>query len=290
MVFSLTTPLNQRLDGLLTNTSAQARDIAFNIQFNNLQNTTIGRMNGEIEKVANVEGNQRELDSLRKTYNKFVADRASISKFGAVNQANRDRLTELGTLVSDTFTAFASNDENVTASELTTYNDNLTKISALSDRLVELSHAKFVDGNNITRIRTMVSDLQNLTAVEGIIDVDGTDPTTNDNLAITDLLRDIVSVSGNAADTSQILEYLANDHIYSIDAKLRSTSKDMNEVNIFRSAEIEYEIQMIRTKYATFLQAIEISYDLTNQGTNALVDALKGYQKPEPGSFLSIFA
>lgn len=290
MVFSLIKPLDQRLDGLLTNASGQASDVAFNIRFNNLQNTTIDRMNGEIEKVTDVKGNQRELNSLRKTYNKFVADRDSISKFGSVNQANRDRLIELKALVTGTFTAFAGDDADVTASELTTYNDNLAKIAAISDQLIELSHAKFVDGNNITRIRTMVSDLQNLTAAEGVIDIDGTDPATNDNLAITDMMRDIVSVSTSAASTSQILEYLANDHIYSIDSKLKRTSQDMNEVNIFRAAEIEYEIQMIRSKYATFLHSIEISYDLTNQGTNALVDALKGYQKPDPGSILSIFA
>jgi len=293
MVFSLITPLSQTLDGLITNSGKQARDVAFNIQFNNLQNTAIDRMNGEIEKIANVDGNQRELDSLRKTYNKFVADRESIYKFAQTNQANRDRLNELTTLATDTLAAFSLGDsdtDNLSASELAAYQDNLTKITALSDRLVELSHPKFADGNNVTRLRAMVSELQDLTPVEGTIDAEGTDPATNDNFAISDKLRDLVSVSGGASDTSLILEYSANDSIYFIDDKLKSIKREMDNVSVIRAGEIEYKIQIIRSKYATFLRSIELTFDSGSQGITQLSDALSTTRKPDPGSVLSILA
>lgn len=291
MVFSLNTDLGQRLDGLLTNTNSQAREVAFNIQFSNLQNTAIERLNKEIEDAANVAGNQRELDALRKTYNKFVADRESIVNFAFVNQSNRDRLNELTTLATNTLSAFSLGDtdvENLSADEVSNYETNLADIVALADRMVELSHPDFVDGNNITRIRSLVSDLQGLTAVEGVIDDEGTDPATNDNLAISEFLSEIATASGGASDTSSTLETSARKNISLIDGKLKSIDAEMDEISVFRAGEIEFEIQMLRTEYANFLRSIEIAFDFGKQGTNALVEALEGGAEPDPGSIVSI--
>ena len=130
--------------------------------------------------------------------------------------------------------------------------------------------------------------MQALTAVEGVIDEEGTDPATNDNFAISELLSELATTSGGASDTASTLETSARKNITLIDNKLKSIDSEIDQISVFRAGEIEFEIQMLRTEYANFLRSIEIAFDFGKQGTNALIDALEGAAEPDPGSVLSI--
>lgn len=279
------------LNGLLTNINAQRNGVGFNISFNNLQNTVIGRLNDGINEIANVEGNQRELDSLDRAHNDIVKRRASVVSFAYTNESNKDRLSELSTLTTATVFNFSLGDadtDNISADEAANLEAAKVEILALSDRLVELSHSEFVDGNNVTRIRSLVDDLHNLTATEGVLDDAETDPATNENRQIIDILEEITLVAGAASDTSLTLQISSTQIVSQFDGKLASISADIKTINTVRAVEIEFEIQLLRTKHATFLRSIELAFDTNTQATDALASALDKNKEPPLGSILSI--
>lgn len=281
------------LANLLTTVNANARNVSFNLQFNSLQNTVIGRINKESEEIANIDGNQRELDSLNKTIADLSKRRDSVVAFAFANEANDDRFDEIASAATTALSAFNLGDadvSNLSAAEKTAFEENLASIVALSDRLVELSHPDFVDGNNVTRLRAQVIALSALTPTVGVIDDAGTSPATNDNLAISELLSSIAITAGAASDTSTTLQTLAVQTTRVIDAKLSDVDKERREVSVFRAGEIEFELQLIRSKYANFLRSIELAFETAAVGTDAFTDAMNTDRTPPLGSILSIFS
>lgn len=292
MVLSLGTDSDRVLDGLLTNVNRQRQTVGFNLAFNNLQNTVIGRMNKKIAEIANVEENQREINSLSKTYNDLAARRKTVADFAFTNQANRERLTDVSKLATQAVFNFSLGDtdsSNVSAAEVKTLNAARDKIRAASDRLVELSHPEFIDGNNVTKVRSLVDSLFELTPIEGPLDDKGSGSPSNDNRAILDLLSRLALVSGAASDASLTLHSSSSKLVKEIDTKLIRTNTEIKTINAVRAAKIEYDIQMLRTKNATFLRSIEIAFDANSQGANGLAAAIASRNEDPPlGSVLSI--
>lgn len=292
MVLPINTGPNP-LATLLTDVNRQARGIAFNIQFNNLQNTVLDRINKETQEIANVEGNQRELDELNKVISKLVEHRKTVVAFAYTNESNDDRFEDIASKATSALAFFSLGDadvSNLSESEKSTYETNLASIVDVSDLLVELSHPDIIDGNNVTRLRSQIDALRELTPEVGAIDDEGTDPATNDNLAIKELLSEIATSAGVAAESSATLQVLAAKTIQSIDLKLREADKDRLEVSVLRTGEIEYELQVMRSKYATLLRSIELSFETSAQATDALANALDIGKEPELGSILSILS
>ncbi len=279
------------LANLLANVNSQASEVAFNIRFNQMQNTVIERINKESAKIANIDGNQRELDSLNKTIADLGRRRETVVAFAFANESNDDRFADIVTAATATLTSFTLGDadvNNLSAAEKTAFEANRLVISSVADRLVELSHPDFVDGNNVTRLISDIEALLALTPVEGPIDSTGTSPATNDNLAISELLSSIVSTAGAARDTSGTLQGLAVKTIRSIDAKLGDVANQRTEVSVFRAGQIEFELQTLRSKYANFLRSVELAFETSKQATNALANSLDTSRTPPLGSILSI--
>lgn len=280
------------LANLLTSVNSQANEVAFNIRFNQLQNTVIERINKESAEIANIEGNQRELDSLNKTIADLTRRRETVVAFAFANESNQDRFAEIVSAATATLTSFSLGDadvNNLSVAEKTAFEANRLVISSISDRLVELSHPDFVDGNNVTRLRTDIESLIALTPVEGPIDATGTSPTTNDNLPIAENLSRIVSTAGAAEDTSRTLQVLAVNTVRDIDAKLSRVANERTEVSVLRAGQIEFELQTLRSKYANFLRSVELAFETSQQAANGLAESLDANREPPLGSILSIF-
>jgi len=276
---------------LLTSVNAQAREVAFNIQFAQTQNTVIERINKESQKIANVDANQRELDALNSTIEDLSKRRKTVVAFAFANESNGDRFTEIVNAATQSLSAFSLGDADATtlsAAEKAAFETNRQTLSSLADRLVELSHPDFVDGNNVTRLRGQLEQLLALTPVEGVIDNPGTSPATNDNLEISDLLRDIAINAGAASDASSTLQGAAVSALRSIDAKLGDVDNERREISVFRAGEIEFELQALRSKYANFLRSIELAFENSSQAANALSNSLDQQRDPPLGSILSI--
>ncbi len=292
MVLPLNLDRSSVLDGLLTNVNAQRQAVGFNIAFNNLQNTVIDRMNKEIAKISNVEGNQRELDALGAAYDDLVARRATIVNFASRNEANKERFSSISNLALEASFKFSVGDANVgniSASEISSLEESKDAIKALSNQLVELSHPEFIDGNGATKVRSLVGRLLELTATEGVLDNEDSASSSNDNRAIIDVLEDIALTAGAAADTSLTLRGSSTLIVNQIDSKLNQIDAEIKTVNAGRAAEIEFEIQMLRIKNATFLRSIEVAFDTNIHGVQGLSAALAAPSEDPPlGSILSI--
>ncbi len=278
------------LSGLLTNVNRQASDIGFNISFKNLENTVIRRFNAEAEKLTNATNNQRELNNLNKTFNDLAVRRNEVLKFAFANEANVDHHIELTTAITTAIAAISSDDDtdNVSASEVSAYEAALAEIVTVSDRLVELNHPDYVDGNNVTNLRSMIDSLQALTPVAGVVDPDDTSPTTNDNSTIEDMLSTLSTTNINAQATATTLEEFSKDVVIQMDRKLADTKSEIVDINVIRAGEIEFEIQLLKVKYANFLRSIELAFDGQAQSNARLADALNPDIEPPLDSIVSI--
>ena len=292
MVLMLPPSGKNPLTGLLTSVNRQANNIAFNLQFNDLQNTVINRFNKESDKLLNASSNQRELDELDRSYTKTVEQRNSIVKFAFTNESNGDNHIDLSTAILSAINAINGSDDGdsntVSASEVAAYEAARDEIVSISDRLVELNHPDYVDGDNVTRMRAQIEGLLELTAVEGTVDASGSETSTNDNRAIYDLLDDIDTTNTAASSVSTTLETSAKYLTAKLDQNLSDLKREITDINVFRAGEIEYEIQMLKSKNATFLRSIELSFDTQAYSINNLIDSLSAEKEIPKGSILSI--
>ncbi len=291
MVFSIAD--KNPLQGLLTNVAAQHRNVSFNIQFNNLQNTIIDRMNSEVEDIIDAEGDQRKLDALDNSIKDLERRYDELVTYSYINDNNKETLNSMsaaGILAEAVFSVGDLNLSDLSADEVTSYEEQRDNLSALSNRLVDLSHPSIVDPNSATLLRSKIDELLSLSAVEGTIDDAGTSPATNDNRAIADLLDEISDIAGDASDVATTLKAVATSLTNKIASKIKETELEKTDITVTRAEEIEYEIQMLRTENANFLRSIELSYEASARQTDNLVEALNTQREAPLGSILSIFS
>lgn len=279
MVIALNKSLQDTLGNLLTSTQKQSRNVAFNIQFAALQNTVIDRINKEIIEAENVAGRQTELDRITSAAAKLNARRDAVAEFEFLNTANNGRFNDLTTLATNALIALEVGDadpDSLSEDEVSTYEEILASITTEANRLVELSDPEYFDGDHATKVKSIVSQLQALTPVAGTIDPEGTSEadSTNNNRQIIDLIGELSSSAAAGADTSATLNLMADNVLSRLDLKLRELEVDGTEITVERALEAEAEVERIRAKYATFLRAIEISFDLSTQGIDRISEAL----------------
>ncbi|MEQ8664765.1 MAG: hypothetical protein RIC16_03490 [Rhodospirillales bacterium] len=277
MVISLNQNLQDSLSNLLTSTQSQARNVAFNIQFAALQDTVIRRLNAEIVEVENITGRQSQLNRIQQVTDQLNDRRAQVSEFEFLNTSNNQRFSTISTLATNASIALELGDsdpDNLSASEITTYESVLASLVTETNRLVETSDPEFFDGSHATILKSKLEELQALTPTEGTIDEEGSESSTNDNRAILDLLDDIALAAGAAADTTATLNLMADNVIDQIDRKLKKLRIESSEISVEQAVEAEFEVQRLKTEYATFLQAIEIGFDFASQSADRLVEAM----------------
>lgn len=279
MVIALNKSLQDSLANLLTSTQSQARNVAFNIQFAALQDTVIRRLNDEIVEAEDIEGRQRELDRFNAANKSLAKTRNQAAEFEFFNAANQQRFGDISTLATNAsiFVSLGDADpDSLSADEVTSFENFRTQIVTETNRLIELSHPDFFDGNHTTILRSLVDELESLTAVEGVVDEDGTstEDATNDNRRILDLFEEISLAAGNASDVSATLNLMVDNVIAHVDSKLKKNEVEANLVSVEQTLEAEFEVQRIRTEYATFLRAIEVGFDFASASADRLAEAM----------------
>ena len=277
MVISLNQNLQDSLSNLLTSTQSQARNVAFNIQFANLQDTAIRRLNAEIVEAENVASRQSRLDRIQELTDQLTDRRAQVSEFEFLNTSNNQRFSTISTLATNASIALELGDTDADAlgaSEITSYEAVLANLETEVNRLVETSDPEFFDGSHATILKSKFEELQALTPVEGTIDAEGSESTTNDNRAIIDLVEEISLAAGAAADTTATLNLMADNVIDQIDSKIKKLRVESTEISVEQAVEAEFEVQRLKTEYATFLQAIEIGFDFASQSADKLAAAM----------------
>lgn len=277
MVISLNQNLQDSLQNLLTSTQSQARNVSFNIQFAALQDTVITRLNADIVEAENVASRQSQLDRIQEVSDQLRQRRAQVAEFEFLNTSNNQRFNDITTLSTNASIVLELGDtdtDSLSADEIASYESILENLVTETNRLVETSDPEFFDGSHATILKSKVEELQALTPEEGAIDEEGSETTTNDNRAIIDLLSDIGLAAGAAADTTATLNLMADNVIDQIDAKLKKLRVESSEISVEQAVEAEFEVQRLRTEYATFLRAIEVGFDFASQSADRLAQAM----------------
>lgn len=284
MVIALNQSLQDSLSNLLTSTQSQARNVSFNIQFAALQDTVIRRINDEIIEAENVEGRQRDLDRVNHSIGQLTDRRNVVAQFEFSNTANQQRfvaISSLATAASVSVGAGDSDTGNFSAEEVAAFESARDDLLEASGLLVETNDPEFFDGDHSTIVRGLIEELADLTAVVGTVDPEGTDPSTNDNRRILELIDEIFTASSTAGDVAATLNLMADNVISRIDQKLDELRFEQIEITEIQAIEAEFAADQIRTEYATFLQAIEIGFDFASQSADRLAEAM------DPDNFTS---
>ncbi len=277
-------------NGLLAQTVARINQAAtgarFELQFSQLQNTVIRRLNKEIEGVNAAGGSKAEELRLKREGKNFATQLPLIERFQFDTQTNSNRLTTIYDQVSTMISYFT--DGNISSADLTNFNTTRQTVVDELNKLKSLSYVGFSDGNIIQRLKNQITTLQGLTPVVGIVDAAGA-TATNANRAVQ------TSLEGLQTDvfTAQTVTNNSLVNIYdmrkTINAKLSEIQSDVTEINSTQQLKKLAEVNKIKQKYSVLLKSISLSYQVQSGIAKGLNQALTS-EAPAKGSVLNLFA
>jgi len=262
----------------------------FELNFNRIQNSMLRRLNDQIDEIANDPAPIRAQKELARKMGSVQEQLPLITAYTTGNEHNGAKLETLTSELSSLRALFSRDDDdtNLTAAEATDVNTARDEIVTRLKDLYIVSHPDVSDGNVIGRLRDGLSSFESLTATDGIIDAEGTDPTTNDNRAILDTVDQLIS------DVAVASEVTANTVSVSLNFKLTLLSKfaeyesKSTEITVVEAEKRNQEIENLKITNANLLKAISLSFEASNFLSEQVGAAL---QPPinQPGSILNIF-
>lgn len=260
------------------------------LQFNQIQNTVIRRMNDEIAELNDDRDLDRELAQYSETIIGLSQQLPKLDKYLFDNQTNLARLNELITDVSELqLTIQSDSDDNtVSADEVEAYNTKRDEVLTDIRLLRELSFEGIFDSNPINPLFTLADELEALVAEEGVVDAEGSTTTTNDNRAIYDKIDEIQSqITTSALVTSNTIE-LVFDLGEQINAEIAVADAERVEITAVDAQVKTDAINELQARNSALLTAISLSFELAAQKSDDLSNQL-GTQTPAPGSVLNLF-
>jgi len=275
---------------VLTQVSAANFRFGFEQQFNQIQNTTINRINSEIDKVIRNDDTPQRLAALERDYSTLEKNKALIDSFSFDMRSNQLHLAEMQTKVADAIAAFSAvdADTNLTADEiatLTAKRDALVQdVSALSLSIHPDISTPFV----VRDVKNMYETLKAMTPVAGVVDASGA-PATNGNRQILDDLTSLSTLVNTAYDVTTTTSENAVDISLNITASLATQFSDMTQLSTVELTRRENEIEDIKSHYGNILRVISLSFEARISYMEESNKSLQGWQV-EPGSIMNLFA
>ena len=263
---------------------------AFELRFNQLQNSMIRRVNDQIDKINEDTDNTRVVAKLEKDRNELVDDVPRLRTFLFGNEANRNRLLDLSTVVISATAKFSEvdDDTNLTA-------DEASDINALKDQIVErleglfvIKHAGIQDSNIIEKLTDLVDELNGLTAVAGVVDAEGSGSLSNNNRALLDKLAEAQIRVDVGAVVTQNTAHVTNGLILKFQKKILAIDAEFIGISTVDAQRRIKEIADLRIDSANLLRAISISFEVSASFTDFIARSLSPRQVP-PGSVLNLF-
>lgn len=261
----------------------------FEIRFNAVQRGLLGQMRDEIQDI-DVEGTKRELKTLQKQRDKLYDRADDLRDLRFKLTSNAQRMLD----ISDVATAGASaanadGNDSLSGDEAEALNIARTKVAEDITRLRSLiTNLGISDGGLANRLRHHVETLESLTATTGVIDPEGTDPATNDNRELIDLMSAIGSEAAVYATSASYLVENANQLVIDSEKKAVAIEVDLTELTTLRIAQREEEVAEIETRYGNLIRAISLSFEVSSTFADELSKGLD--RAPDKGSILNLFA
>jgi len=281
---------NQSVFGAAFSAISQANSrAAFEQRFNAIQTGFIKRLNKEIDQVTN-DGTERRLAEMQKRRDEVVDYLVKAEKYQFGLQTNKYRLLEISEDASSALSNAEADGDTTTltdaeAAQLNEAKENL--VEKMRNLRALYFPGEFSDTAFVNSTRRDADALEALTAVAGTVDAEGTDPTTNDNRPLIDLLNDLISRASNLSESTDTVIGGVNDLIidgqaemYGLEAKMAQIS----EVELQRKTE---QVEELKAKYGNLLRAISISFEVSSTIGDMLVTGTT--PPPDKTSILNLF-
>lgn len=262
----------------------------FELQFNQLQNTVIRRINDGIEKINEAHDNTREVDALRKK-SKDLADAIPLFEtylFGV--ESNRLKLVNLSAVITSSVAKYSEvdDDTNLTAAEASDLVTLQAQVVAGIRNLFIVKLPEVKDGEVIEGIKKLTDDLEALTPVAGVVDAEGSGSPTNDNRTLLDTLNKLQNKVDVAATVSEESKFLTNKLILNANKKILETESKLLDLTTLDALKAAEEIDALKDQFTALLLSISVSFEASSSLTDLLVPSI-GPQRPPPGSVLNLF-
>ena len=265
---------------VMANAAAQAARPAFELQFNQLQNTVIRRLNDEIEKVNTTSPLERhKVEGLKKEGVKLANALPVLEQYKVGNQHNLSRMEKLREMIASLMETFHL-DAEVDEQDVATIETKKQEIAAEINNLYVLTHPDITDGDITRRIKDEKANLESQSAVVG---------SPEDNQAFMDYLTALDSKLDTAQEVTSNTVYLVVDMQASIQSDMSEIEAEMTEINTLQQLEKSEKIQDMREKYGQILQAISLSFESSNDYVTMLNEYLSP-RLPPAGSVLNMFS
>lgn len=279
---------NGSISQALMNVASNSSRLSFQIQFQNIEKTVVGRLNKEIEGIVQATSRDREIAAMQKQYNDLVDDIPLYNTFLFGNEGNLTRLQKTGDVVSDIVSIFNTGDTALTAEQAAAINTGVADIQERIDNLVLAIHPDISNGDVVFRLKGLAEEFSKFTAEAGVIDAQGTDPATNDNRALYDAMTSLQSwVDTGATITSNTIDYTSS-LLIDVQTELFSIESRITEVQSVDTAQVTQKVDEAKERYAQLLNAISLSYEVSSGFADYIKDGLQA-QAAKPGSILNIF-
>lgn len=278
------------LGRVLSEISAKNFRFGFEQQFNQIQNTTIRRINSEIDRVIENDDTPRRLQALERDYQKLDDNKKLIDNFHFDMYSNQLRLTEMQTDAADAIAAFSSvdDDTNLTADEVTALTAKRDTLIANTEALLLSIHPDITTPNIIQDVKNTLDTLKAMDPVVGVVDAEGSGSPTNANRQILDDLTTFSSLLNTAYEVTYTTADNAQDISLNISASLAGKAADMSLLSDVELKRQEEEIEGIKAHYGNILRVISVSFEARFSSTEQLASSMQGPQV-QPGSIMNIF-
>jgi len=278
------------LGTVLSEISAGNFRFGFEQQFNQIQNTTVKRINSEIDRVVQNDDTPRRLAALERDYGKLEKNKALIDDFHFDMRANETRLATMQTDVADAIAAFSAvdGDTNLTTAEITTLTAKRDALIENTSALLLSIHPDITTPFVVRDVKNMYDTLKAMSPVAGVVDPAGSGSPTNGNRQILDDLTTLSTLVGTAYDVTVTTSENAFDTSLSISASLAGKLSDMTQLSKVELGRRQEEIDAIKSKYGNILRVISVSYEGRINTLEQIGKSLQGAQVA-PGSILNIF-
>lgn len=275
--------------GQFSQISQAANKAEFEVRFGQIQNGLLKQQNGEIQKVRD-NGIEDEIAALQSKRDGLLdrQDEVRGLQFDLETNASRFQVIQLK---ANEAIAAADADENgiLSEDEATALNEATKEIFNEIFKL-KLSHTfpDFTDGNLGNFMRQEGVVLDGLSAVEGTLDAEGTDPATNDNRAILDALSTIAGRAATYAETTTVLYQGLTQLVVDISTQTFDLDFELSDLTSEGIEEQLGEIEDIENRYGNLIRSISLAFEVQSGIADALVAGTQF--DPPRGSILNIFS
>lgn len=262
----------------------------FEVQFGQIQNTTIKRINSEIDRISARDNTPQRLAALERDYTKLEKNKTLIGDFHSDMYSNQLRLTEMQQDVAAALAAFSDvdDDTNLTADEVTALTEKRDALIKDTSALLLSIHPDISTPFVVRDVKNMLETLKAMAPVEGIVDAADSGSPSNGNRQMLDDLGHLSSLLDTAYNVTVTTAENTSSISLNIAASLATKLADMTLLTEVELKKREDEIEDIKAHYGNVLRVISLSFEARISYLEQMSDSLE-FGKIEPGSVMNLF-